>query len=465
MYIEKLFSSPIAVTFDDIVVLPGYSDVEPHEVEIRSRFTRSIGVAIPIVSAPMDTVTGEKLAMFLAGMGTIGVIHRHCSVDHQVKMVKNVKNADIYQQIPKISVDSKVEEIPKLLKMAPDDTALILDGDFIVGIARKFDIYLKEHSISHAEWNTVGDLVVFLREKQSMSILLNLNGENVIVEIYFRPTRPLLDSDGRPMVAAAVSPFQKDRIREIDRHVDAIVFDVAHFHTERCLQAAREITGIIESDLVVGNIGTYEATEDIITSLEKVDGLRVGIGSGSICKTSVLTGIFAPTLFATIEAAEALHMYGLKIPIISDGGIRSASDALKALVFGASCVMAGRFFAGCSESLGPLVKLDDRYYKMYRGMGSASVKIESMLDRYSRVTKTVAEGVEGLVEYKGTVIWTLHEFSNQLRIAMGYAGARNIRDLRHARIAFILHGGRREMQPHDIIAMKTSEFLKNLASD
>ena len=461
MFIRKILSAPIAITFDDIIILPGFSEVEPFEVDIRTRLTKNIEINVPIVSAPMDTVTNNRVAIRLAEMGSMGVIHRHCSIEEQVEMIKSVKSSEAYSDKMHLSVDHSIEELVGLLKEAPSNTLPIVDSNLVLGVARIVKLPKKAPNNDDYVWRSIGDILDYMRHQRTASVLISANKENIVIENYMdRPLRASLDEKGKLLVGAAISPFDRRRIEELDRYADVLVVDVAHFHTKSCMDAMKSIVSSIGSDLVIGNIGTFEAAEDVVTQIEKVDGLRVGIGSGSICKTSKVTGVFAPTLFATAEVADVLIRYGLKIPIIADGGVRSAADAVKAMALGASLVMCGRYFAGCYECPGPIIVKGDKKYKPYRGMGSISVQLERVLDRYSRLTKLAPEGVEGLVPYQGSIVGAVHRFVCELRISMGYAGAKNISELRSTRIAFLMPSGRREMGPHDIDEIEASKYLE-----
>lgn len=242
----------------------------------------------------------------------------------------------------------------------------------------------------------------------------------------------------------------------LDKYVDILVIDVAHFHNDNVIRATKRIMREVSADMIIGNIGTYEAAVDCISELEEVHGMRVGIGSGSICTTTVVTRIGAPTLYAVASVADAIHELGAKIPIIADGGIRNPGDVALALSVGASCVMMGNVFAGCKESPGRLVALEGRYYKEYYGMGSERARRKRYaLDRYNRPAKGIPEGVEGWVPYRGTVEDVVREFVDGLKAAMGYVGARTIPEMwEKAQLAFISPAGMQEMRPHDILLPK-----------
>ena len=365
MFSRKLWEAPLALTFSDVILLPGWTTVEPRETVLETRISANVALKIPIVGSPMDTVTEAEMAIALARLGGIGVIHRNMSVEEQVEQALKVKR--------------------------------------YAG---------------------------------------------------FDASTAAVDGEGRLLVAAAVSPFDVERAKRLEKHVDVLVTDVAHFHNANAFAAVRRLIGEVGVDVVVGNIGTYQAAEDVVTRLEGVAGLRVGISSGSICSTGEVTGVAAPTLFAVAQAADALRDYGADLPIIADGGVRGPGDAVKALAAGASTVMLGYALAGTEEAAGRLVEINGRKYKEYRGMASPSARARRFArDRYAeKPAKDIAEGVEGLVPYRGAVEGIVREFVAGIQAAMGYVGARNIRKLwDKARFARVTELGRREISPHSIL--------------
>ncbi len=365
MFSRKLLEAPLALTFSDVILLPGWTTVEPRETILRTRVSSGVEIKIPIVSSPMDTVTEAGMAIALASLGGIGVIHRNMGVEEQVEQAARVKRYE------------------------------------------GFD------------------------EEQAA-----------------------VDREGRLLVAAAVSPFDLERAKRLEKYVDVLVTDVAHFHNANVFSAARRLIREVDVDVVVGNIGTYQAAEDVATRLDGAAGLRVGVSSGSICSTGEVTGVAAPTLFAVAQAADALRDYGMDIPIIADGGVRSPGDAAKALAAGASAVMLGYALAGTEEAAGRLVEVGGKRYKEYRGMASPSSRAKRFAkDRYAeKPAKDIAEGVEGLVPYRGPVEGVVREFVAGIQAAMGYVGARSIREMwEKAQFARVTELGRREVSPHSII--------------
>ncbi|MGI0085378.1 MAG: IMP dehydrogenase, partial [Nitrososphaerales archaeon] len=283
-----------------------------------------------------------------------------------------------------------------------------------------------------------------------------LLGLITIKDVYSRERFPLAarDTQGRLLVGAAVSPHDVERAKALEKYVDLLVSDVAHFHNVNVLESAKKLVKEISTDFIAGNIGTMEGTRDTVDALDgRVAGIRAGVGSGSICVTSEVTKAGAPTLFAVSQIAVALQEAGLSIPIVADGGIRAAGDGALALAAGASAVMMGNVFAGCTESPGGLIKIGGKYYKPYRGMGSSTSRQKRFaMDRYNQPAKGIAEGVEGVVPYRGDVQTVVEEFSSGLRASFGYAGATSISDLwTKAKFGALTAAGIDELRPHSII--------------
>jgi IMP dehydrogenase len=369
------------LTFDDVVLVPGLAVVEPSEVDLTSKLTSNIEIYIPLVSSPMDTVTEWRLAVALARLGSIGVIHRNMSVEDQVSQVRLVKRSN------------------------PSPWAEIARASSRESFA---DIAFRAE-----------ELQVGLR------------------------------------VGDAIGPSDLARAKALDEAgVDALVVDVAHAHNVNVISGVARIAREVSAEVIVGNLGTRESVLDVLSKVDRVSGLRVGIASGSICSTAEVTGAFMPTLTAVMEARSALEELGLhgKIPIIADGGFRNVGDIAKAIVAGASTAMSGRFFAGVEEAPGVKVRVGSKVYKQYRGMGSrGAMERRFALDRYSRPSKSVEEGVEGLIPYRGSVVEVLAEVVAGLKASLGYAGARHIESAWKAVLAKITHAGREEARPHDIV--------------
>ena len=471
---SKFEDAEKAFTFNDVLLLPGWTTVEPNQADVKTRVTRNIELNIPLVASPMDTVTEAEMAIALAREGAIGVLHRNCSAKEEVAMARSVKRAEalVIRDVITVNPDNTVEELRRLMKEHNIKGFPVVENeDRLVGIVTWRDVRLAEIGLKVKDVMT--ESVVTGSEDTSLEEAMKILHEHRIEKLPIidesRRVKGLItmkditlkgtyqdavrDEEGRLICAAAISPFDLPRAKALDRYVDILVLDVSHFHNSNCFDAAKEILREVEADVIVGNIGTYEAAEDVITKLDGVAGLRVGIGSGSICSTSVVTRAGAPTLYATSRVADAVKKYGADIPIIADGGMRNPGDVAVAMAVGASCAMMGNVFAGCRESPGRLVAMEGRYYKEYYGMGSERARKKRYAqDRYSQPSKSISEGVEGWVPYRGPVKDILGEFTGGLKAAMGYVGANTIPEIwEKARLALITERGAQEAAPHDIM--------------
>jgi IMP dehydrogenase len=470
---DKFKDIQVALTFRDVVILPGRAEVEPSEVNVRSRVTRRHNLNIPFVSSPMDTVTESEMAIAVARGGGLGVIHRNCAVDEQVEMAKKVKRAEalIIRDVVTVGPNDTVGQALALMQKHSISGLPVVEKTRLVGIVTGRDVRFAQPSLLVSQVMTKNVVKaeegISIEEAQSLLHdhkieklpIVNKDGELAglitFKDILLRGKYPdaARDENGQLLCAAAVSPFDLDRAKKLDQHVDILVTDVAHFHNVNVFRAAKKLMSEVSAEVVVGNIGTYEAAEDAIVELEEISAFRVGIGSGSICTTTEVTKAGSPTLFATAQVADAVSKYAADIPIIADGGIRMAGDVAIALAAGASAVMIGNLFARCRESPGTLITIGGRYYKQYRGMGSQTARAKRYsLDRYSMPSKGVPEGVEGWVPYKGEVSIVLDELVSGLRASMGYAGASSIQELwRKTRLAVLSPSGTEEAKPHDIL--------------
>jgi IMP dehydrogenase len=471
---DKFKNADHALTFNDVILLPGWTTLEPSEASVGSRATRGIELNVPFISSPMDTVTESEMAIALARQGGMGVLHRNCSAEEEVEMARNVKRAEalIIRDVVTVHPDQTVEELQRLMEEHRiHGFPVVENGDRIVGIVTWRDFRLAEpglrvEDVMTKEVHTAGEEISLeeakkvLHEHRIEKLPIvdgsgRVKGLITMRDITLKGTYPdaVRDDQGRLICAAAISPFDLDRARALDEYVDVIVTDVSHFHNKNCFDATRKLLEEVSAQVVVGNIGTYQAAEDCITKLEGVAGLRVGIGSGSICSTSVVTRAGSPTMYAVSQAADAVKDYGSDVSIIADGGIRNPGDIAVALAVGAHCTMMGNVFAGTRESPGRLVALEGRYYKEYYGMGSAAARKKRYAqDRYSQPSKTINEGVEGWVPYRGAVADIVGEFVGGLRAAMGYVGAHTIPEMwEKARLALVTERGSQEMGPHDIM--------------
>jgi IMP dehydrogenase len=472
-FLAKFKDAQIALTFRDVLILPGKAEVEPSEVDVQTRVTRRHALKIPFVSSPMDTVTESDMAIAVARQGGLGVVHRNCSTDEQIGMVKRVKRAEalIIRDVVTVTAKDTVGQTLALMAQHNISGFPVVDGNKLVGIVTSRDVRFAQPSllvnqvmtkdvIKAEEGITLEEAQRMLRDHKIEKLPIvnkkrELAGLMTFKDIMLRGKYPdaARDENGQLLCAAAVSPFDLDRAKKLDDHADILVTDVSHFHNANVFKATKKLMSEVSAEVVVGNIGTYEAAEDAIAELDTVSGFRVGIGSGSICTTAEVTKAGSPTLFATAQVSDAVRKYGAEIPIIADGGIRSPGDVAIALTAGASTVMVGNLFARCKESPGTLITIGGRYYKQYRGMGSPTARAKRYsLDRYSMPSKGVPEGVEGWVPYKGEVNTVLDELVSGLRASMGYAGARNIEELwSKAKLATLSPSGAQEAGPHDIL--------------
>lgn len=474
-FYSKLVNARGVYTFRDFVLLPGRSDVEPSSVDLSVNLTSKIKLKLPLVSSPMDTVTEADMAIALARQGGIGIIHRNMPIEEQVENAKKVKRAEsfIIRDVVTVGPHQKVSEAVELMqKNSISGLPVVESGDRLVGILTRRDVNFADKtddvkSVMTSEVKTAGANVTIDEAKKIMhhnrveklpvvGAEGKLLGLITIKDVYSRERNLLAsrDSEGRLLVGAAISPHDLDRAKALEKYVDVLVSDVAHFHNVNVIEAAKRLTKEVTTEFIVGNIGTEEATRDVVDALgDRISAIRAGVGSGSICVTSEVTKAGAPTLFAVAQIGETLDDLGIDIPIIADGGIRAAGDAALALASGASAVMMGNVFAGCTESPGGLIKIGGKYYKPYRGMGSNSSRQKRFaLDRYNQPAKGIAEGVEGVVPYRGDVQTVVEEFGAGLRASFGYAGAVSIRDLwTKAKFGAVSAAGVDELRPHNII--------------
>ncbi len=471
---DKLANADVAFTFGDVILLPGKTEVEPSEVDL-STHIGEMGLHVPILSSPMDTVTEENMAIAIARMGGLGVIHRNCTVDEQVRMVKAVKRAEsfIIRDVITVSPTDSVEKAKSILReMNISGLPVVVDGK-LKGIITRRDVYFAENGSLKVEDVMTKDVITVssgITPQDARKIISEYKIEKLPVvdkkgylvglitakDVFYRESHPFAtrDNKGRLRVAAAISPFDLERAKALEPYVDLLVTDIAHFHNENVIAATKRITNEVDVPLVVGNIGTYEAAEEVITRLD-IAGLRVGIASGSICTTGEVTGVAAPTLYAVAKVSEAVAKYGSSAAVIADGGVRGPAEASKSFTAGADAVMLGFALAGTKESPGSPLIVGGKMYKVYRGMGSPSARSRRfVLDRYSKPSKDIAEGIEGLVPYRGDVATVIEKFVAGLKAAFGYVGAANITEIKiKAKMALVSPIGTREIAPHDVKPM------------
>lgn len=470
-----------ALTFDDVLLMPGYSEVLPKEVNLRARLTAKLWLNVPIVSAAMDTVTEARLAIALAREGGIGVIHRNMSAVDQAKEVDKVKRSESGMIVDPITLppSALLSEAEALMSRYHISGVPITEEGKLVGILTNRDVrFVEDLTRPVYEYMTRENLVtapIGTTLEEAKSILFRhrieklplvdekgyLKGLITVKDIQKKIDYPnrAIDERGRLLVGAAVGVGSDltGRVSALYHSgVDVIVVDTAHGHTRNVLQAIEQIkTMAPELAVVAGNVVTAEGTRDLIRA--GADAIKVGVGAGSICTTRVISGAGMPQLTAIIKCAAEAHEHD--VPIIADGGIKYSGDIVKALAAGADTVMLGSLLAGLDESPGELVILEGRYYKEYRGMGSMGAMQGYGRDRYAsgqgNSGKLVPEGIEGRVAYKGKLSEYAFQLMGGLRSGMGYVGAANLDELREkARFVRITNAGLVESHPHDVIITK-----------
>ena len=466
------------LTFDDVLLIPSFSEVLPREVDLSSRFSRSIAINTPIISAAMDTVTESKMAIAIAREGGIGVIHKNMGIDeqtHQVTTVKRAENGMIYDPIS-ISPEKNVADALNLMaKYKIGGIPVVDNNNFLVGIVTNRDLrFEKDMSRKISEVMTSEKLISTTEstdlEKAAEILQLHkieklpvVDKNNKLIglvtykDITKAKDKPLAckDNKGRLRVAAGVG-IAYDTMERVDElvkvQVDALVIDTAHGHSRAVIEMLKKIKSKYpEKDVVVGNIGTAEAAIALVNA--GADAVKVGIGPGSICTTRVIAGVGIPQLSAIYNVAQAIK--GSKVPVIADGGVRYSGDIVKALAAGAHSVMAGGLFAGVEESPGETILYQGRKFKSYRGMGSIEAMQQGSKDRYFQdveddIKKLVPEGISARVPYKGTLYEVLYQLVGGLRAGMGYCGAKNIEMLQQAKFTRISIAGVQESHPHDV---------------
>ncbi len=463
------------ITFDDVLLVPSYSEVIPNQVDLRTHLTQKIQLNIPLMSAGMDTVTEHRMAIAMARQGGIGVIHKNMSIEEQADEVDKVKRSEngVITDPFSLSPNHKLKDAEELMAKFRISGVPITDCGKLVGIITNRDLKFEtdfsqpisqcmtsENLITAKEGVTLEDAKQILAKarKEKLPIVDDagyLKGLITIKDIEKQIKYPLSakDAQGRLLCAAGVGVTANilDRVEALVKaKVDAIVIDSAHGHSAnviRCVKMLRE--AFPELQIIAGNVATAEATEDLIKA--GVDCVKVGIGPGSICTTRVVAGIGVPQISAIMDAYSAAKKYG--IPIIADGGIKFSGDITKAIAAGANVCMMGSIFAGCDESPGTFELYQGRKYKVYRGMGSIAAMENGSKDRYFQADakKLVPEGVEGRVAYKGMVEDTVFQLLGGLRSGMGYCGAQDIETLKETgRFVKISAASLKESHPHDI---------------
>ena len=465
------------ITFDDVLLVPGYSEVIPNEVDLGTKLTNKIRLNIPLMSASMDTVTEYRMAIAMARQGGIGIIHKNMSIEQQAEEVDKVKRSEngVITDPFYLSPDHTLREAEELMAKFHISGVPVTENGRLVGIITNRDLKfetnfekkIRESMTSEADGLVTAREGITLEEakqilgkarKEKLPIVdenYNLKGLITIkdIEKQIRYPESAKDANGRLLCGAAVG-CTPDILKRVDAlvnsHVDVIVIDTAHGHSSNVLRTFRMVKEKYpDLQVIAGNVATAEATKDLIEC--GVDAVKVGIGPGSICTTRIVAGIGVPQITAVMDCYEMADKYG--IPIIADGGVKFSGDITKAIAAGANVVMLGGLLAGCDESPGSFELYQGRKYKVYRGMGSLAAMENGSKDRYfqENAKKLVPEGVEGRVAYKGRVEDTIFQLIGGLRSGMGYCGAANIEELKQkGRFVKISAASLKESHPHDI---------------
>jgi IMP dehydrogenase len=470
---------PEGLTFDDVLLEPARSDVVPAEVDTRTCLTRQVALNIPIVSAAMDTVTESHLAIALAQQGGMGIVHRNMSIARQAEEVDKVKRSESGMIVDPITIrpDQSIADAQALMARYRISGVPVTKDGRLVGILtnrdlrfeNRFDlpvaeVMTKENLITVPVGTTLEQAEAILHRHRVEKLLVvddqyNLKGLITVKDIQKKLKYPnsAKDSQGRLRVGAAIGntgDFLERAQELVARKVDVLAIDTAHGHSTRVMNAVKTIKSKLpEVQLITGNVATYEGARELISL--GVDGIKVGIGPGSICTTRVVSGAGVPQITAISECARATHEAG--VPLIADGGIKYSGDISKAIAAGADVVMIGSLLAGTDESPGETILFQGRTFKTYRGMGSLGAMAQGSTDRYALDpnSKLVPEGIEGRVAAKGPLSELVYQLVGGLRSGMGYCGARDIRELqRKARFLRVSPAGLRESHVHDVIITK-----------
>ncbi len=480
--LEKIISD--GITFDDVLLVPRYSDFIPTDADVRTRITRNVELNLPLLSAPMDTVTQGALAIALAQEGGVGCIHKNMPVDVQCREVEKVKRSanGVITDPVTLPPSATVARARQIMKEQNISGIPIVDekSNELVGILTRRDMKFHEgddhgpvkslmtrkNLVTAPPDTTLEQAEITLNNARVEKLLLvddqrRLKGMITMRDIEKTHQFPhaCKDARGRLRVGAAVGVRQYDRVAAlIEKGVDLLVVDTAHGHSNNVIETVKEIKRRFSIDVIAGNIATAAAAKDLIDA--GADAVKVGIGPGSICTTRIVSGVGVPQITAIMNVVKVAGPAG--IPVIADGGIRQSGDITKALAVGAAAVMMGSLFAGLDESPGELVIRRGRRFKSYRGMGSMGAMVQGSADRYGQggvrnSSKLVPEGVEGLVHYRGPLGDFVYQMVGGLRAGMGYCGAKTIHDL-HATAQFVrvTHASMVESHPHDITITRES---------
>lgn len=477
MYADKL-KLETSLTFDDVLIEPAESWVEPNDTVVKSRFSKNISLSIPLVSAAMDTVTESDMAIAMARAGGIGVLHRNCTAEQEVAFVERVKSADnvIERDVRYVTPDTTIGFVADLMDRHS------IGGVPVVGTKGKLVGIVSRRDVRGVINKLAAETVDKIMTKRPISVKDDITADEAINTMYTKKVERLpvvdekgkltgiitmqdllekqqypsanRDKNGKLRVAAAVGPFDVNRAEMLaEAGVDAIIVDCAHGHNMHVVKGVANIKSIVSCDVVAGNIATGKAAGELV---DFVDGVKVGIGPGSICTTRIVAGVGVPQVTAIANVSDVAEPAG--VPVIADGGVKYSGDVAKAIAAGASSVMMGSMFAGTDEAPGKTIIVKGRRYKQYRGMGSLGVMTSgNSSDRYFQkkgigATKYVPEGVEGATPYVGSVTDVIYQTIGGLKSAMGYAGCKDIDTMRkNAHFVRITTAGLKESHPHDIL--------------
>jgi len=465
-----------ALTFEDILLVPQYSEILPKQVDIKSRFSKNVSLNAPLVSAAMDTVTEHRSAIMMARLGGLGIIHKNMDIEAQAREIRRVKKSESGIIIDPISIkaDAKIKDALTLMsEYRISGVPVVDDNNTLIGILTNRDLRFEidfEKKVAQAmtvmplitvrKGTTLDEAEAIFRTNKVEKLPVvgkdnQLEGLITIKDLKKRVEYPNANKDefGRLRVGAAIGVGQLDRAEAlVQAGVDVLVLDSAHGHSKGIMDTVTKIKETLDVDVVAGNIATKEAALALIEA--GADGVKVGIGPGSICTTRIVAGVGVPQISAIEECAKVGKKYG--IPITADGGIKYSGDVSKALAVGASCVMIGSLLAGTDDSPRDLITYQGRQYKTYRGMGSIGAMTKGSTDRYfqegTAPDKLVPEGIEGRVPYVGSVKDVMHQLLGGLRSSMGYVGAKDIIDFQEkAEFVEITSAGLKESHVHDVI--------------
>jgi len=474
---EKL-RVPEALTFDDVLLRPAESRVEPDEADVSTRVSTNVELEVPVLSAAMDTVTESDLAIAMAREGGLGVLHQNMDTETVVTEVERVKHADELvigrENVVTAAPGQTVDEVDEMMNRADVSGAPVVDDDdTVLGIISGTDIrpYLEvgesdavreamtDEVITAPEDVTARDALELMYEHKIERVPIVDDGDHLVGLVTMQGIlarrehgNAARDDDGHLIVGVAVGPFETERATAVDEAgADVVFIDCAHAHNMNVIDSARDIEASVDADVVVGNVGTREAAEAVV---DFADGIKVGIGPGSICTTRVVTGAGMPQITAVSEVADVAAPEG--VPVIADGGIRYSGDAAKAIAAGADAVMLGSYFAGTDEAPGRVITMNGKKYKQYRGMGSVGAMQSGGGDRYLKEDEEdeeyVPEGVEAATPYKGSLASELHQLVGGIQSGMGYVGAETIPAFkRDAEFVRVSSAGQTEGHPHDVM--------------